>query len=287
MMKKILSLIFILMIGMAASAFAEESVAPIIPASNKNSDQKFEGFNLQGYSENGQKAWDVNGDTADIQGSEIKINKVVGNRYGEQKMNVTADTGYVNQQSGSMRLEKDVVIKSDNGATMTTDSLNWDRNKDLVTTEDPVKITYQNNVVTGTGMEAHPGLKNATIQEDVTMTVEPEFEQPTGDLVTISCDGPMVLDQGKGMATFEINVVAEQKSQKRILKADRMEVYFNQDSQTIKEMICIGNVEILYGENRSYAQKAHYTAADGKLILMGRPKIVMQADGLNNGSSTP
>ena len=135
--------------------------------------QKFQGFNLQGYGENGEKTWDVNGDSADIQGSEIKLSNVVANSYGKDKVSVTAQNGTVNQTSGNMLLEKDVVVTSDSGAQLLTDSLNWNRQKDTVSTQDGVIITHEGLTATGKGMEARPGLKNAQIDKDVTVRVDP------------------------------------------------------------------------------------------------------------------
>ncbi|MCA9402069.1 MAG: LPS export ABC transporter periplasmic protein LptC [Candidatus Omnitrophica bacterium] len=242
--------------------------------------KQFQGFNLQGYSDEGDKAWDVNGETADILGSEIKIKNVIANTYGEEEMNVTADTGTINQDSGDMVLEKDVVITSKRGVQLMTDSLNWSRENDLVKTDDEVMITDTGMTVTGKGMEAKPGLKTARINEEVHVMVdtEPEREhKETNTVVTITCDGPMFIDQANGKATFEDNVVAYQEG--RTLKADRMEVYFNVEVNEIEKLICIGNVEMLQGDNKSFAQKAVYNAKDQTVQLSGRPKLIMVTEG--------
>lgn len=244
-------------------------------------DQKFQGFNLQGYSDNGEKSWDVNGDTADIKGSEIKLSNVNANSYGNEKVNVTAQNGTINQTSGEMRLEKDVVMTSEKGTQLMTDSLDWNRQTDLVKTKDDVLITDDEKgmTVTGTGMEAHPGLKSAKIEEDVTVRVNTEPKDKDPKFVTITSDGPMTLDQAKSMAVFEDNVVAIQTD--RTLKADRMEIYFDSEKNAIKEMICIGNVEIVQGENQTFADRATYKAAEQRLILSGRPKLIMQTENKN------
>ena len=64
-------------------------------------DQQFQGFNLQGYTDTGDKSWDVKGDTADINGSEIILSNVNANTYGDQKMNVTAQAGTIDQVNGA------------------------------------------------------------------------------------------------------------------------------------------------------------------------------------------
>ncbi len=239
--------------------------------------QQFQGFNLQGYTDDGKKAWVVNGDRADILGSDIKISNVDAESYGDEKVNLTAETGTINQTSGNIHLEKDVVITSERGAQLLTDSLDWSRNEDLVQTDDDVVITNQGLTATGKGMKARPGLKTAQIHEDVTVTVDTEPKAAEPKTVTITCDGPMVIDQAKAMATFEKNVVAVQDDQ--TLTADRMEVYFDQGNQKIKELICIGNVVIVRGENKTFAEKAVYNGVQQKLVLSGRPKLILMMEG--------
>ncbi|MBN1869439.1 MAG: LPS export ABC transporter periplasmic protein LptC [Candidatus Omnitrophica bacterium] len=241
-------------------------------------EQKFQGFNLQGYNDSGEKAWNVNGDTADINGNKIILSNVDANTFGEQKMNVTAKKGTVDQASGKMRLEDDVVITSEDGKQLMTDSLDWDRNRDLVSTEDDVTITDERMMATGKGMKASPGLKNAEIKKNVTVMIETEPEEKQeSKTVTITCDGPMIVDQTESMASFEDNVLAVQEG--RTLKADRMEVYFEGQMSGITKMICLGNVEIEQGENKTFAEKAVYDAAQQKLTLSGRPKLILLTEG--------
>lgn len=253
---------------------------PAVVHSQEGADQKFQGFNLQGYTDEGEKSWDVEGDTADIMGTEIKLKNVVANSYGERPMNVTADTGTVDQVTGKMVLEDDVVITSDDGSKLMTDFVEWDKQKDLVSSEEEVYIKNESFSATGTGMTAHPGLKNAQLNKDVTVrvdTVEPETKAP--QLMTITSDGPMTMDQLLLKARFEVNVVAEQDGQ--TLKADVIEIYFKEGMKDIKEMICLGNVEIIRGENKTYAEKATYNAEDQKLTLSGRPKLILETEGEN------
>ena len=248
-------------------------------ADQPQGEQKFQGFNLEGFDEGGEKAWEVNGDTADIQGMEIKLSHVDANSYGKQKMNVTAQTGYMDQVNGKMRLEKDVVITSETGSQLLTDKLDWDKNNDLVSTKEEVVITDEHFTASGKGMRAKPGLKNAILEEDVRVHMKSDPAKPDTKPVTITSDGPMEMDQAKSLATFQDNVYAVQEDQ--TLKTDRMEVYFDAVTKTIAEIICIGNVEIQQGENKSLAEKAQYKAKERKLILTGRPKVIMLTEGQN------
>ncbi|MBF0532320.1 MAG: LPS export ABC transporter periplasmic protein LptC [Candidatus Omnitrophica bacterium] len=265
---------FLILFFSAASFAAEQPLQP---------EQKFQGFNLQGYKEDGEKSWDVNGDTADVRGSKVKLSNVDANAYGDQKMNVKAQTGTLDQANGNMRLEKDVTVTSDQGTQLTTDSLDWNRTADIVTTDADVMITDKRMTATGKGMQAHPSLKNAKIEKDVTVMVNTGQENaPLTDAtkLVITSDGPMVIDQAKSVAIFRQNVLATQVG--RTLKADIMEVYFDQNMKGVKQMICYGNVVIEQGENRTYADKATYDGIAQRLTLSGRPKLILMTEG-NNG----
>lgn len=241
--------------------------------------QQFEGFNLQGYTKDGEKAWTVNGNNADILGDKIKISNVDAESYGEEKVYLTAETGTIDQKSSTIHLEKDVVITSERGTRMTTDSLDWNRNEDLVKTKDDVRITDKDMTMTGTGMEAHPAMKTAQIDQDVTVTMDTEPTPEVTSTVTITSDGPMEIDQNKSYAVFEDNVVAVQADQ--TLKADRMEIYFDEVKKGIKNMICTGHVVIIRGDNQSFADKAVYNGAEKRLTLSGRPKLILVIEGDN------
>ncbi|MBF0385515.1 MAG: LPS export ABC transporter periplasmic protein LptC [Candidatus Omnitrophica bacterium] len=242
-------------------------------------EQKIEGFTLNGYGDNGQKAWDVKGDTANMEGSQVILTNVNANTYGEQKVNITADKGKLNQVKGDMILENDVVITNETGERLMTDSLHWNKDRDLVSTEDNVIITNEGVTVTGTGMNAHPGLKNAQINKNVTVMVDTEPDQNSDKFVTITCDGPVEIDQAILKATFKDNVVASQEG--RILKADKMEVHFSQSMKDIIRIECIGHVLIEQGENKTYADKATYDAVTKKVTLSGRPKLIFMTEGEN------
>ncbi|MBF0488995.1 MAG: LPS export ABC transporter periplasmic protein LptC [Candidatus Omnitrophica bacterium] len=176
--------------------------------------QQLQGFNLNGYNNTGQKTWQVNGDKADISDDKIKITNVDANFYGKEKANLTSKTGTIDKISGQVHLQDDVVITSERGTKMTTDSLDWNRNKDLITTNDRVKFTDEQGVVTGKGMTVHPNLKQGSINENVkaVMKTSSHSKKPLDpQKVTITCDGPMQMDQLNFHATFSVNVIASEE----------------------------------------------------------------------------
>ncbi|MFT5387511.1 MAG: LPS export ABC transporter protein LptC/lipopolysaccharide transport protein LptA [Candidatus Omnitrophota bacterium] len=251
--------------------------------------QQFEGFNLQGYTDDGEKSWDVNGATADVMGTKIKLTDVNANAYENQNVNIKADSGIVDQTSGEMELLDDVIVTTDDGAELRTDSLYWNREEDTVSTEDKVLITDDGFTVSGVGLEAQPGMKRSQINHDVRALVDIDIDRDSDgntkknvdgkekQILTITSDGPMLMDQAKLMASFEDNVVAVQANQK--LKADRMEVFFNSDMDDVIEIICIGSVEIVQGENKTYASRAVFNRQTQRLTLSGRPKLILLTEG--------
>ncbi|OGX27749.1 MAG: hypothetical protein A3D10_02975 [Omnitrophica WOR_2 bacterium RIFCSPHIGHO2_02_FULL_48_11] len=61
-----------------------------------------------------------------------------------------------------------------------------------------------------------------------------------------------------------------------------MEVFFDPQSKKIQKVVCTGHVEVTQGENKSYSEIAVYSADDQKLILTGRPKLIMSTEGGND-----
>lgn len=263
MIKILFAVILIAVAFVPAPAWAQSGV-----------NQQFEGFNLQGYTDGGDKAWDLKGDTANVMQDTIEITNVDANQYGESDVNIKANTGVVNKASGNIQLKKNVVITSESGSRLTTDSLDWQKDKDLVATEDHVKITDKSMTASGSGLQAQPGLKTAKLDKDVTVEVSPEPGNPKSDTVTITCEGSLEIDQKVNIAVFHDKVVAVQTD--RTLKADKMDVYFNPQAKKIDKVVCIGNVVILQGGNITYADKAVYNAQEQKFILTGRPKLILE-----------
>jgi LPS export ABC transporter protein LptC len=252
-------------------------------AGSPSTSQQLQGFNLNGYSNSGEKTWDINGTKADISEKDVQITNVDANFYGKEQANLTADHGTIDKTSGNVNLKDNVVITShDRGTKMTTDTLDYNRNKDLVTTQDPVKIVDPQGVVTGEGMSAHPNLKKAKINKHVKAVVNTQGESDS-QVVTITSDGPMQMDQARMYAVFITHVVAVDAATGRELHSDKMEIWFNQATKHIKKAVCTGHVKVIQGTNISYADVMTYDGATQVLTMTGRPKIVFDT-GSTKGS---
>lgn len=265
----------------------------------QESDQQIGEFSLSGYADKGKKSWDIAGKSADIFDNVVKLQEVVGNLYGE-KENITlvADKGDFDKTQGKVHLQENVVITTTTGATLSTDSLDWDRKNQLVTTKDEVNIVRSNMTTTATGATGEPNLNKIKLEKDVTVDITPESDKkdPSAqqNKIIITCDGPLEIDYAKNVATFKNNVKVD--TQDNLIYSDAMDVYFNaNDSESagekensietaqdqmlmgakIDKIVARGNVRIIKGENTSYSQEAIYTASDKRIVLTGKPKLVI------------
>jgi LPS export ABC transporter protein LptC len=269
---------------------ADEAAGSNSAVDSGPSSQQLQGFNLNGYNNNGEKAWDVNGTKADITDSNIQITNVDANAYGSQQTNLTADHGTIDKTNGNVHLQDNVVITSkDRGTQMTTDTLDWNRNKDLVSTQDPVKIVDQQGEITGDGLTAHPNLKKAQINKNVKAKVHTQPQgEPDDQIITVTSDGPMQMNDTAMYAVFNTHVVAVEASTGRELHCDKMEIWFNQATKKIKKALCTGHVKAVQGPNVSFADQMIYDGESQVLTMIGRPKIIFDAgDGKGRGMFQP
>ena len=106
--------------------------------------------------------------------------------------------------------------------------------------------------------------------------------------IVITCDGPLDVEYEKNVATFRNNVKVDRGDNQ--IYCDRLDVYFimkkdalpaptadasNLMGGKIDKIVAKGNVKIVRGENVSYSEEATYSALDKKIILSGRPKLVI------------
>ncbi len=247
-------------------------------------EQKIMDFSLAGYTQKGKKSWEVKGNSADIFSDIVRLSAVTANVYGEEEnISLAGDRGAYDKASGKMHLEDNVVITTQSGGKLTTDSLDWDRGSQKVTTDDIVNIEKQNINAVARGLEGEPNLKKVYLKDDVKVEITEQgqlLDQPVGannEPTVITCDGPLEIDYGKETAVFSNNVKVDQKEQGKMY-ADKMDVHFDFKNKKILYIKSTGNVKIVKGENTSYSDEAVYTAADKKMVLNGRPRLVIRSE---------
>ncbi|TAM42971.1 LPS export ABC transporter periplasmic protein LptC [bacterium] len=278
-----------------AFLFITSALLAAVPA--QEAGQQINDFSLSGFGEKGRKAWDLSGKSADILGQVVKLKEVVGNHYTDKDtVNLTADKGDFNKASGLVHLEDNVVITTSGGAKLTTDSLDWDRKKQMVSTLDKVNIHKQDMNLSGVGAKSATALKTMELDKQVRLDIQQaEDKKSRKEKIMITCDGPLEVDYEKNVAVFNNNVKVEKPD--LTIYSDRMQVYFTPKkeeakgtqesmamSSSINKIVSQGNVRILRGENTTYSQEAIYDAVSKKITLTGRPQIIIYQTGDMNAA---
>jgi LPS export ABC transporter protein LptC len=263
------------------------------PVFSQEADQQIHDFSLSGYAEKGKKSWDISGKTADILNEVVKLSEVVGNLYGkEEDVRLTAERGDFNKADGRVHLEQNVVIATSTGTRLLTDSLDWDRKNQLISTDNPVDIQRDNLRALASGARAEPNLKRIALEKDVRLDINPAPQMKSADSsdkekIIITCDGPLEIDYEKNVALFRNNVKVEK--QDITIYSDTMDVFFSTSpsgnekkekeplmaGNKIERIVSRGHVKIVRGLNVSYSEEAVYTALDKKITLNGRPRLVI------------
>lgn len=288
--KTVLIFAFLFLTYAHLGAVEVKEIKPIQAAKAKvqESDQQIGDFSLSGFGDKGKKSWDLAGQSADIFSEVVKLKKVVGNNYGQNDtINLTADKGDFNKKSGLVHLQDNVVITTSSGSKLTTDTLDWDRKQQIVSTLDKVNLVRQDMNLSGQGAQGQTALKQIMLEKDVRLDIQAQNAQVNKkEKIVITCDGPLDVDYEKNIAIFNNNVKVEKPD--LTIYSDKMQVYFTpkqQDqaaaqgpaaiSSSVNKIVALGNVRILRGENISYSQEAIYSAIDKKITLTGRPQIVI------------
>jgi len=276
-------------------AFLFLACVSLLAEQAKESDQQIGDFSLSGFGDKGKKAWDLSGKSADIFNEVVKLKEVVGNHYADKdSIKLTADNGDFNKNSGLVHLENNVVITTASGAKLTTNSLDWDRKQQIVSTLDKVNIEKEDMNLSGVGAKGETALKQIELEKDVRLLIQSlDKEKNKKEKIMITCDGPLEIDYEKNIAVFNNNVKVEKPD--LTIYSDKLQVYFipkqgdaKQDqesaimSSSINKIVGEGNVRILRGENTSYSQEVIYTAVDKRIVLTGRPQIIIyQTENMN------
>lgn len=272
-MRSLITLIILLILNSCQLCFAQE---------DGKADQEIDGFSLVQYDDNGEKKWEMNGRTAELEGDNVRIDYISALAFGDAAcLKLKARKGDFNREEQLVHLRNDVVLKTSDGTMLTTDSLKWDAASKNVSTEELINIKKADFEVNGKGAVCNLENKTAELKENVTANMDAVSH---GYLLaggqqhetTITCDGPLEINYNKNKAAFLNNVKVED-SQGDIL-ADRIDVYFDKATRRIKCVVARGNVKIVNGENVTYSEKAIYLVEQGRVILPKRPKLVIQSE---------
>jgi lipopolysaccharide export system protein LptA len=201
--------------------------------------QKILSFNLEGFTQKGTKSWEVNGQSAEaVTETQVKLDNIVAKAYGD---------------------EAEAIITADKGI--------YDKTKNNVTLRSNVKATIDSTK--GFGQEfagltptASPRRDEADVSSDKKKS-----------RIVITCEGEVEFNYEKNQAYFikDVKVVSSDGT----IESDKMTVNLDADTRKIKNIIAEGNVKITQGENITYSDKALYIEKDKKILLVGRPKLIL------------
>jgi len=86
---------------------------------------------------------------------------------GEHSSVLTSKSGIIREKSKELWVSGEVVVVTDEGVKLETETLCWDPNIDRIVTNDFVKVTREKDILTGYGLEADQELKNIKIKREV------------------------------------------------------------------------------------------------------------------------
>ena len=239
-----------------------------IPATVRQGGDVLSTFTLVGHTETGRKKWEIQGETADLLSETVELSPVQAVSYGKVQLHLTADRGWFDKISQDVRLRGRVVATTDDGARLTTESLDWSQEKETGTTEDWVHVDRQGMTAVGLGGTGFPNRKRVRLEKQVTVTLQ---EAQKGTTV-ITCDGPMETDYGRHKARFWKNVLV--RDAKGFIRSDRLDATLDPETRELKKATFWGHVEIHQEDRLATANRANYWPVQGRMQLVGHPKLV-------------
>lgn len=238
------------------------------------SQQRIKDFYLSNFKEDGQRDWELRGDEATIHEKYVDIDTMKANYYlKDDTILITSDTARLDKTNLDVYLKDNVHISNKEGATLVTDSLNWQKTKNLIETKDMVKTNRDSMQIIAKGLSADTELKKAEFKQDVEVTLP---DEKTQEVARVTCSGPLEIEYSLGKAVFNDNVVATHTQGK--MYSDKATLFFDTEKKEIIKIVSEGNVKIIRDRNVSYAEKATYSQRDQKLTLEGRPQIIYYPD---------
>ena len=248
--------------SIAQAAETSPAPSPSAPAApgdaSEDSEQvkhKVMAFDLEGLADDGSKKWDVKGKSAEsITENQVKLNDVVANSYGkEAQATITADAGLYDKSKNNVRLEQNVKAVIENTQKNTGEFMGLP----------PVNGSAVYGSAAGPQKMVIPAPAGAN--------------KPKKTKTVITCDGEVEFNYEKNEGYFNKNVHVV--NDEGTIDADKITVYLDSGTKSVKIIVAEGNVKIQRGDNITYSDKATYLAADKKIVLTGKPRIVMYQEG--------
>jgi LPS export ABC transporter protein LptC len=161
--------------GLVAAGCRSEDVNPAATEEQaRPPSEGMRGISLQNFRE-GDTRWVLQADSASVfrERKRVEAEWVVIDFWdGEQHVSrLTADRGILQQSTDDLEARGNVRVTSEDGAVLKTEVLFWDHAASRIHTDDFVEITRDDDVLTGVGLVADPGLDRIELQREVRGTI--------------------------------------------------------------------------------------------------------------------
>lgn len=197
--------------------------------------QQLQKFSLTGFNNSGKKSWNLEGESANI------------------------DPGQ------TVFLDENVTLRFHGSTVVKTDHVRWTPDGGTLKTAAPVHVDHPSAKIDGIGAYGRPNENFIQINKNIKMLVQPN--------TVIICEGPMKMYYEEHKMIFYRNVVVT--DQRGVLKANRMDVFFDPETNKVKNVIAVGNVVIERGSDTTRSKRAIYTLETGSVRLEGNPEVTV------------
>lgn len=201
-------------------------------------DQVIEHFVLEGFDDNGNRIWELVGDSAHI------------------------------DEQQDVFIEKNVVLTLQESTKIRTDKVLWQNKKSQFVTNQSVKVHHDQVEITGSGALGRMDQKFVQINQNIRMLIN------AGTIIT--CRGPLRIHQSENRIVLYRDVwILDERG---AVSSDRMDAYYDTEARQVIAVIARGNVRVSRGEDVTYSDTAIYDARTGSVKLEGAPEIDIRSE---------
>ena len=125
------------------------------------------GFRLT-HKEDNKVKWELTSEDATFPegNEEVILNNLTMKIYHNREITLTGGSGIYRLRDKNLTINKPIVIDIE-GDRLTTDSLTWNGDEDMITTDDRIKFKGKNFIIEGTGLSAKTRNQQIKVLEDV------------------------------------------------------------------------------------------------------------------------
>lgn len=133
-------------------------------------DQEIDGFSLT-QTADGRRLWTLSANHALIYEQADRVEMIdvhidFFDEDGEVRSTLTSAHGNLARRTSDMEAMGNVVVTARDGTRLNTERLTWDERSGKIKSDRFVRVTKEQDVMTGVGLEADPDLKNVRVMSD-------------------------------------------------------------------------------------------------------------------------